>query len=101
MSTISLWLLFVYIEASLRLKSIDKSIDNFCKPFAAHCIGYPIVTLGFGFKSYISYKLRLKKQKEIQKSNEFYLELIGTALPLELQVKKKEKFKGSIQNKIY
>lgn len=95
LSTISLWLLFVYVEASFRLKSIDKSIENFCKPFAAHCIGYPMVTLGFGFKSYLCFKLRLKKQKEIQKSNQFYLELIGKALPLELQqlAKKKDKFK--------
>jgi hypothetical protein len=37
----------------------------------------------------------LRKQKEIQKSNEFYLELIEKALPLELQqIKKKDKFKG-------
>lgn len=26
---------------------------DLCRPFAAHCIGYPVVTLGFGFKSYI------------------------------------------------
>ena len=89
--TISLWILFVYIEASLRLKTL-KSID-FCRPFAAHCIGYPMVTLGFGFKSYLSYKLRLKKQKEIQKQNEFHTQLIAKALPLELQLKDKEKYK--------
>ena len=53
-----------------------------------------MVTLGFGFKSYLSYKLRLKKQKEIQKINEFYMQLIAKALPLELQLKDKEKFKG-------
>lgn len=90
--TISLWLLFVYIEASLRLKTL-KTID-LCRPFAAHCIGYPMVTLGFGFKSYLSYKLRLKKQKEIQKLNEFYMQLIAKALPLELQLKDKDKFKA-------
>ena len=55
--TILLWLLFVYIEASLRLKSI-KTID-LCRPFAAHCIGYPMVTLGFGFKSYLGFKWRM------------------------------------------
>lgn len=32
--TISLWLLFVYIETSFRLKNI-KTID-LCRPFAAH-----------------------------------------------------------------
>jgi hypothetical protein len=81
----------VYIEASFRLKDI-KTID-LCRPFAAHCIGYPMVTLGFGFKSYLSYKYRLKKQKEIQKTNDFYTQLIAKALPLELQLKGKIKFK--------
>ena len=53
-----------------------------------------MVTLGFGFKSYLSYKIRLKKQKEIQKVNEFYMQLTAKALPLELQLKDKEKFKS-------
>jgi len=57
-------------------------------------IGYPMVTLGFGFKSYVSYKLRLKKQKEIQKQNEFHMQLIAKALPIELQIKDKEKLKS-------
>jgi hypothetical protein len=48
-----------------------------------------MVTLGFGFKSYIGYKYRLKKQKQIQKSNDFYTQLIAKALPLELQFKSK------------
>jgi len=43
----------------------------------------------------------LRKQKEIQKSNEFYLELIEKALPLELQqIKKKDKFKGKKRDQI-
>jgi hypothetical protein len=92
---VSLWFLFVYIEASLRLKTL-RTID-FCRPFAAHCIGYPMVTLGFGFKSYLSYKLRLKRQKEIQKQNEFHTQLIAKALPLELQIKDKEKFKRTLK----
>ncbi|RWS02794.1 Macoilin-1-like protein, partial [Dinothrombium tinctorium] len=83
--TISFWLLFVYIEASVRLKDI-KSLPfhlDLCRPFAAHCIGYPVVTLGFGFKSYVSYKMRLRKQKEVAKENEFYIELLQKALPQE------------------
>ena len=38
LSTISLWLLFVYIEASIRLKEL-KSLPfhlDLCRPFAAH-----------------------------------------------------------------
>ncbi|RNA41690.1 macoilin-1-like isoform X1 [Brachionus plicatilis] len=88
LSTVLLWLFFVYIEAYLRLNNF-KTID-LCRPFAAHCIGYPIVTLGFGFKSYISYKYRLKKQKTIQKQNQFYHSLVTKALPLEFHLKESD-----------
>lgn len=54
---------------------------DLCRPFASHCIGYPVVTLGFGFKSYISYRIRQRKQREIAKENEFYMELLDKALP--------------------
>ncbi|CAN7983889.1 unnamed protein product, partial [Ixodes pacificus] len=83
--TISLWLLFVYIEASVRLKEIKNMPFHLdlCRPFAAHCIGYPVVTLGFGFKSYIGYRMRLRKQKEVAKENDFYLQLLQQALPPE------------------
>ena len=53
-----------------------------------------MVTLGFGFKSYVTYKFRIKRQKEIQKLNEFYIQLIAKALPMELQLK--DKFKSKI-----
>lgn len=44
------------------------------------------MTLGFGFKSYVSYKMRLRKQKEVQKENEFYMQLLQQALPPEQQM---------------
>ncbi|KAI0207593.1 Macoilin [Lamellibrachia satsuma] len=91
--TVSLWLLFVYIEGSVRLREL-KTMPfhmDLCRPFAAHCIGYPVVTLGFGFKSYVSYRLRLRKQKEVQKENEFYNQLLREALPPELQNPEKHK----------
>lgn len=82
--TISLWLLFVYIEASVRLKELKSPYNlDLCRPFAAHCIGYPVVTLGFGFKSYVSYRLRLRKQREVEKENQFYKQLLEQALPQE------------------
>ncbi|XP_078145709.1 macoilin-2 isoform X3 [Centroberyx gerrardi] len=65
---------------------------TFCGPMNAHSsvhlcsIGYPVVTLGFGFKSYVSYKMRLRKQKEVQKENEFYMQLLQQALPPEQQM---------------
>ncbi|XP_076466797.1 macoilin-like [Babylonia areolata] len=91
--TVSLWLLFVYIEASVRmreLRNLPYYLD-LCRPFAAHCIGYPVVTLGFGFKSYISYRLRLRRQKVVQKENEFYMQILQQALPPEMQYSDKPK----------
>ncbi|XP_071505830.1 macoilin-like isoform X1 [Diadema antillarum] len=86
--TVALWLLFVYIEASVRLRGLRSVVPfhlDLCRPFAAHCIGYPVVTLGFNFKSYVSYRMRLRKQKEVQKENEFYMQLLQQALPPEQQ----------------
>lgn len=87
--TVFLWLLFVYIEAAVRLRDYKLHLDvknlpfhlDLCRPFAAHCIGYPVVTLGFGFKSYVGYRMRQRRQKEIQKENETYFSLLRTALP--------------------
>merc|ERR1712025_323684 len=87
--TVFLWLLFVYIEAAVRLKEDKLHFDtknlpfhlDLCRPFAAHCIGYPVVTLGFGFKSYVGYRMKQRRQKEIQKENETYYSLLREALP--------------------
>ncbi|KAG1656163.1 Macoilin [Nymphon striatum] len=98
--TVSLWILFVYIEASIRLKDLKNQpfYLDLCRPFAAHClvglnplcslmpvvcIGYPVVTLGFGFKSYVGYRMRLRKQKEVAKENDFYYQMLQLALPTE------------------
>lgn len=70
------------MEAKIRWKD-NRNIPHLdlCRPFAAHCIGYPVVTLGFGFKSYIGYRIRQRKQKEVAKENEFYMQLLQQALP--------------------
>lgn len=44
-------------------------------------IGYPVVTLGFGIKSYIGYRIRNRKQREVAKENEFFIQLLQLALP--------------------
>ena len=97
--TVSLWLLFVYVEASVRLKELKSPSPSqhfdLCRPFAAHCIGYPVVSLGFGFKSYISYRMRLRKQREVAKANEFFMELMQQALPKEcLQIPSQQAVPG-------
>jgi hypothetical protein len=50
-----------------------------------------VVTLGFGFKSYVSYKMRVRKQKDVQKENDFYIQLLQQALPSEQQNTEKQK----------
>ena len=40
-----------------------------------------MVTLGFGFKSYVGFRMRLRRQKEVQKENEYYYEFLREALP--------------------
>ena len=44
-------------------------------------IGYPVVTLGFGFKSYVGFRMRLRRQKEVEKENDYYYEFLREALP--------------------
>ncbi|KAK0172283.1 hypothetical protein PV328_005621 [Microctonus aethiopoides] len=85
--TVMLWLLFLYIEAAVRLRDLRHMPFHLdlCRPFAAHCIGYPVVTLGFGFKSFVGYRMRLRKQRDVAKENEFYLQLLQQALPVEQQ----------------
>ncbi|XP_044017258.1 macoilin-1-like isoform X2 [Aphidius gifuensis] len=85
--TIMLWLLFLYIEAAIRLRDLRHMPFHLdlCRPFAAHCIGYPVVTLGFGLKSYVGYRIRQRKQKDVAKENEFYYQLLLQALPVEQQ----------------
>ncbi|XP_046407156.1 macoilin isoform X2 [Ischnura elegans] len=84
--TIILWLLFIYIEAAVRLRDLRHLPFHLdlCRPFAAHCIGYPVVTLGFGFKSYLGYRMRQRRQKDVAKENEFYAKLLQQALPIDL-----------------
>ncbi|GLV45993.1 uncharacterized protein CBL_13442 [Carabus blaptoides fortunei] len=83
--TILLWMLFVYLEAAIRLKDLRHMPFHMdlCRPFAAHCIGYPVVTLGFGFKSYVGYRMRQRKQRDVAKENEFYMQLLQQALPID------------------
>jgi hypothetical protein len=84
--TVLLWLMFLYIEVAVRLREL-RSFPfhlDLCRPFAAHCVGYPVVTMSFSFKSCISYRFRLRKQKEIEKANNFYFQLLQQALPSDM-----------------
>ena len=60
-------------------KAGDRLWDHATK--LSYSIGYPVVTLGFGFKTYVSYRMRRRRQKEVQKVNEYYYEFLREALP--------------------
>ncbi|KAK2579494.1 hypothetical protein KPH14_010806 [Odynerus spinipes] len=98
--TVMLWLLFLYIEAAVRLRDLRHMPFHLdlCRPFAAHCIGYPVVTLGFGFKSYVGYRMRQRKQKDVAKENEFYLQLLQQALPVEQQTTSLQQIQSQVQH---
>ncbi|KAL6439299.1 hypothetical protein ACFW04_003878 [Cataglyphis niger] len=98
--TMMLWLLFLYVEAAVRLRDLRHMPFHLdlCRPFAAHCIGYPVVTLGFGFKSYVGYRMRQRKQKDVAKENEFYLQLLQQALPLEQQAMSMQQIQPQVQS---
>ncbi|XP_069744204.1 macoilin-like [Narcine bancroftii] len=87
LSTLSLWILFIYIEATFRFKNLRNFNADLCRPLAAHCIGYPMVSFGFEFKSYIYHKIKLRKQKEVQNQNTFFMQILQQALPSAEQLK--------------
>jgi hypothetical protein len=53
------------------------------RPIAAHCIGYPIVSLGYCVKRYVGYLMRIRKQNEVEAKNDFLIQLLHEALPPE------------------
>ncbi|KAK4475949.1 hypothetical protein MN116_001188 [Schistosoma mekongi] len=84
--TVALCFLFFYVEVAVRFrdpKNLPFGID-LCRPFAAHCIGYPVVTLGFSLKSMISHHFRLKRQKFVEAQNITFFSILEQALPKEL-----------------
>uniref|UniRef100_A0A3P9NME8 Si:dkey-12h9.6 n=1 Tax=Poecilia reticulata TaxID=8081 RepID=A0A3P9NME8_POERE len=84
-STVSLWILLVYTEASLRLKDLNTSHPNLSHLFAAH-IGYPVVYLGFDATCYFTNIFKLRIQKAVQSENDFHMHLLQHSLPPGLQV---------------
>ncbi|XP_041109345.1 macoilin-1-like [Polyodon spathula] len=86
LSTVSLWILLVYIEAALRFKDLKNSHVNVSHLFAAHCIGYPVVYLGFDATCYFTSIVKLRIQKAVKKENNFNMQLLQQALPPGLQL---------------
>lgn len=70
-----LWMVFVYIESCVRVTQPD---DHWSRVMGSNCIGYPIVMLGFGFKSCLTLQWREKCRQLISYKNDFFYRLIST-----------------------
>ncbi|XP_021329040.1 macoilin isoform X2 [Danio rerio] len=81
MSTVTLWILLVYMEASLRLKELKSPYANLSHLFAAHCIGYPLVYMGFDATCYFSSMFKLRTQKSAHSENDLHMDLLQQSLP--------------------
>ncbi|KAL0965035.1 hypothetical protein UPYG_G00275930 [Umbra pygmaea] len=99
MSTVSLWVLLVYTEASLRLKDLKNSHANLSHVFAAHCIGYPVVYLGFDATCYFTNIFKLRTQKAVQSENNFYMHILQQSLPHGLQLYPQSLIDGNSSSK--
>ncbi|XP_030638346.1 macoilin [Chanos chanos] len=80
-STLTLWVLLVYAEASVRMRELKTSHTNLSHLFAAHCIGYPVVYMGLDVTCYFTSVFKLRSQKAIQNENSFHLHLLQQSLP--------------------
>uniref|UniRef100_A0A3Q3L374 Si:dkey-12h9.6 n=1 Tax=Mastacembelus armatus TaxID=205130 RepID=A0A3Q3L374_9TELE len=100
-STVFLWILLVYTEASLRLKDLKTSHGNLSHLFAAHCIGYPVVYLGFDATCYFTNIFKLRIQKAVQSENDFHMHLLQHSLPPVLQVYPKSGADGSSSKSVH
>ncbi|KAJ0061152.1 hypothetical protein NL108_008836, partial [Boleophthalmus pectinirostris] len=74
-SSLWLWVLLLYTEASLRLRDLKSSHANLSHLFAAHCIGYPVVYLGFDATCYFSSAFKLRVQRTVQSDPNLHLTL--------------------------
>ncbi|XP_066532709.1 macoilin [Hoplias malabaricus] len=81
MSTVTLWILLVYTEASLRLRDLKNPYANLSHLFAAHCIGYPLVYMGFDVTCYFSSIFKLRTQKAVQSDSDLHMHLLQQPLP--------------------
>ncbi|XP_026741907.1 macoilin-1-like [Trichoplusia ni] len=77
--TVAICCLLVYVEGLWR--GSRGGGGSLCRPLAAHCVGYPVVTLGFGAKALLAHRLRQRRQRHVRAMNEFYFQLMRDALP--------------------
>ncbi|XP_041982112.1 macoilin-2 [Aricia agestis] len=90
--TVALCCLVVYAEGAVRGRV---GALELWRPLAAHCVGYPALSLGFGVKAYVGQRLRQRRQRQVRAENEFYFQLMRDALPESaLEQNKEERASG-------
>uniref|UniRef100_A0A3B4AIB3 Uncharacterized protein n=1 Tax=Periophthalmus magnuspinnatus TaxID=409849 RepID=A0A3B4AIB3_9GOBI len=91
-SSLWLWVLLLYTEASLRLRDLKSSHANLSHLFAAH-IGYPVVYLGFDATCYFSSAFKMRVQRAVQNNPDLHVTLTS-GLQLESQPQEEQGGKG-------
>ena len=78
---IAFTIVFLEIRFSFKYNHFNILIS---RPFAAHCLGYPILQLGTRMQNMLSLSFNLKKRRSIRESNQgLYQEILGTTLGVE------------------
>ncbi|XP_011405939.2 PREDICTED: macoilin-1-like [Amphimedon queenslandica] len=77
-----LWMLFLYVEVTQRLNFLPMPIVTLLRPFGAHCIGYPVVTMSFQLKHQLTHVIRQRQQRSVSEENSRCFEILCKALPV-------------------
>jgi len=72
---LALWMVFVYVESCIR---VHYPGDHWGRVLGSNCIGYPVVMLGFGFKSCMKLHWADKCRQLISCKNDFFYRLTST-----------------------
>merc|ERR1711935_47251 len=84
-STLSLCVVLCAFECFVTYKNIRNDQWMYhspaVRPLALHCIGFPLVSIGYCVKRYIAYLMRIRKQREVDANNKFHFQLLHDALP--------------------
>ena len=57
-------------------------------------IGYPVISLGFSFKSYVGHRFRLRRQKLVARQNDTMVQLLQEALPPDMALDESPERRG-------
>lgn len=71
----------IIIEIILSSKDNDYLNIDFCKPFAAHCLGYPLLQFVTRLQSIFRSSIKLNKRRAIREKNtDLYEDIIHSTL---------------------